>query len=59
MSRLNLKDCRGDYVTEGSELDKVECDFEDLLDQCDSLITKLITMLLDWYSGDIYAKSTS
>ena len=24
------------------------------MDQCDSLITKLITMLLDWYSGDIY-----
>ena len=22
-------------------------------DQCDSIITKLITMLLDWYSGDI------
>ena len=24
------------------------------MDQCDSLITKLITVLLDWYSGDIY-----
>ena len=24
--------------------------------QCDSLITKLITVLLDWYSGDIYAE---
>ena len=24
-----------------------------LMDQCDSLIIKLITMLLDWYSGDI------
>ena len=23
------------------------------MDQCDSLITKLITMLLNWYSGDI------
>ena len=23
------------------------------MDQCDSLITKLITMVLDWYSGDI------
>ena len=23
------------------------------MDQCDSIITKLITMLLDWYSGDI------
>ena len=23
------------------------------MDQCDSLITKLIAMLLDWYSGDI------
>ena len=25
------------------------------MDQCDSLITKLITVLLDWYSGDIRA----
>ena len=25
-----------------------------LMDQCDSLITKLITVLLDWYSGDMY-----
>ena len=24
------------------------------MDQCDSLITKLITELLDWYSGDMY-----
>ena len=24
------------------------------MDQCDSLITKFINMLLDWYSGDIY-----
>ena len=24
------------------------------MDQCDSLITELITVLLDWYSGDIY-----
>ena len=23
------------------------------MDQCDSSITRLITMLLDWYSGDI------
>ena len=23
------------------------------MDQCDSLITNLITMLLNWYSGDI------
>ena len=23
------------------------------MDQCDSLVTKLITMLLDWYSGEI------
>ena len=23
------------------------------MDQCDSLITELITVLLDWYSGDI------
>ena len=25
------------------------------MDQCDSLITQLITVLLDWYSGDIRA----
>ena len=30
MSRLNLNICRGNYVTEGSDLDKVKCDFEDL-----------------------------
>ena len=24
------------------------------MDQCDSSITKLITVLLDWYSGDTY-----
>ena len=26
--------------------------------QCDSLITKLITMLLDWDSGDIYLEKS-
>ena len=27
------------------------------MDQCDSLITELMTVLLDWYSGDIHAHS--
>ena len=30
MSRLNLSNCHDNYVTNGSNLDKVKFDFEDL-----------------------------